>query len=294
MAWQLKPKTVWPTAASKSKCAAPGATPSQRSAKRPGNQAKQQPCFWGPRPRVWCPCSGVRRSRRHAFRKVRQWGRLHGFGCARQRRRGRGIWSGAADAAPPFGRRFKWLSLPRATPRPAFETRTRTQEVKRVTRMEAQSSLTNHHFLVPKIWVFRGSKTRPDVLTADMKKVGQKTSQKTKVEAYVLLACLAAAQTCNSLHEACCNMALQQNLPSKQDCILLTFEARSRAFFGTKIVFSKPPCWRTHIWTTMLKGRKMVKTQTGCKAHVKKSYDPPSPTKPHAEELGLTGSISPI
>ena len=31
--------------------------------------------------------------------------RLHGFGCARQRRRGRGIWSGAADAAPPFGRR---------------------------------------------------------------------------------------------------------------------------------------------------------------------------------------------
>ena len=111
MAWQLKPKTVWPTAASKSKCAAPGATPSQRRARRPGNQAKQQPCFWGPRPRVWCPCSGVRRSRRHAFRKVRQWGRLHGFGCARQRRRGRGIWSGAAD--------FKWLSLPRATPRPA-------------------------------------------------------------------------------------------------------------------------------------------------------------------------------
>ena len=46
MAWQLKPKTVWPTAASKSKCAAPGATPSQRRARRPGNQAKQQPCFW--------------------------------------------------------------------------------------------------------------------------------------------------------------------------------------------------------------------------------------------------------
>ena len=78
------------------------AVEAKRRARRHGNQAKQQPCFWGPWPRVWCPCSGVRRSRRHAFRKVRQCGRLHGFRCARQRRRGVAS-GGAADAAPPFG-----------------------------------------------------------------------------------------------------------------------------------------------------------------------------------------------